>query len=133
MRVVPPPDQPYRHGWRVGQATEGDALSPVLREGALGGDSDAPSGGDDGEPVVDVVDLLDLGLVAEWPEVKGGGAGAWIDGEYGLSGAYLGVEAKLGREGIVAIVETPLTEDEKALLVEAYEAVKAKQGDVKDL
>jgi hypothetical protein len=26
-----------------------------------------------------------------------------------------------------------LTADEKALLVEAYEAVKAKQGDVKDL
>jgi malate dehydrogenase len=58
---------------------------------------------------------------------------AWVDGEYGLSGAYLGVEAKLGREGIISVVETPLTDDEKALLVEAYEAVKAKQGDVKDL
>ena len=58
---------------------------------------------------------------------------AWVDGEYGLSGAYLGVEAKLGREGIVAVVETPLTDDEKALLVEAYDAVKAKQADVKDL
>ena len=31
------------------------------------------------------------------------------------------------------IVETPLTDGEKALLVEAYEAVKAKQADVKDL
>lgn len=58
---------------------------------------------------------------------------AWIDGQYGLSGAYLGVEAVLGREGIQRIVETELTDDEKVLLVDAYEAVKAKQADVKDL
>jgi malate dehydrogenase len=58
---------------------------------------------------------------------------AWVDGEYGLSGAYLGVEAEIGREGIRNVVETPLTDAEKALLVEAYEAVKAKQADVKDL
>jgi len=30
-------------------------------------------------------------------------------------------------------VETPLTDSEKALLVEAYEAVKAKQADVSAL
>lgn len=58
---------------------------------------------------------------------------AWVDGEYGLSGAYLGVEAEIGKEGIRRIVETPLTADEKALLVQAYEAVKAKQADVTDL
>ena len=55
---------------------------------------------------------------------------AWVDGEYGLSGAYLGVEAEIGKEGIKKIVETPLTDSEKTLLVEAYEAVKAKQADV---
>ena len=58
---------------------------------------------------------------------------AWVDGEYGLSGAYLGVEAELGKGGIRKIVETALTDSEKALLVEAYEAVKTKQADVKDL
>ena len=58
---------------------------------------------------------------------------AWVDGEYGLSGAYLGVEAEIGTGGIRKVVETPLTADEKALLVEAYEAVKAKQADVKDM
>ena len=51
----------------------------------------------------------------------------------GKEGAYLGVEAELGKEGIRKVVETPLTADEKALLVEAYEAVKAKQADVKDM
>jgi malate dehydrogenase len=58
---------------------------------------------------------------------------AWVDGEYGLSGAYLGVEAVIGKEGIRSVVETPLTDSEKALLVEAYEAVKAKQADITDL
>ncbi len=58
---------------------------------------------------------------------------AWVDGEYGLSGAYLGVEAVIGAGGIRSVVETPLTADEKALLVQAYEAVLAKQSDVKDL
>jgi len=58
---------------------------------------------------------------------------AWVDGEYGLSGAYLGVEAEIGKEGIRTVIETPMTDDEKALLAEAYEAVKAKQADVKDL
>ena len=58
---------------------------------------------------------------------------AWVDGEYGLSGAYLGVEAEIGKDGIRRVVETPLTDGEKALLVQAYEAVKAKQADVKDM
>ena len=58
---------------------------------------------------------------------------AWVDGEYGLSGAYLGVEAEIGKEGIRTVIETPMTDDERALLAEAYEAVKAKQADVKDL
>jgi malate dehydrogenase len=58
---------------------------------------------------------------------------AWVDGEYGLSGAYLGVEARIGAGGITEVIETPMTDAERALLGEAYEAVKAKQADVKDL
>ena len=41
--------------------------------------------------------------------------------------------AEIGTGGIRKVVETPLTADEKALLVEAYEAVKAKKADVKDM
>ena len=58
---------------------------------------------------------------------------AWVDGEYGLSGAYLGVEAEIGSTGIKKVIETPLTDSEKILLTEAYEAVKAKQADVQSL
>lgn len=58
---------------------------------------------------------------------------AWVDGEFGISGVYLGVETELGREGVRRVVETPLTAGELAALREAAEAVRAKQSDVADL
>jgi malate dehydrogenase len=58
---------------------------------------------------------------------------AWVDGEYGISGVYLGVQAEIGATGVQRIVETPLTADEKAALHEAAEAVRAKQADVASL
>ena len=58
---------------------------------------------------------------------------AWVDGEFGIEAVYLGVEAEIGRGGIRRVVETPLTESELAGLLEAAEAVREKQADVKDL
>ena len=58
---------------------------------------------------------------------------AWVDGEYGISGVYLGVEAELGRAGIRRVVERDLTAEEKSALEAAAEAVRAKQRDVFDL
>jgi malate dehydrogenase len=58
---------------------------------------------------------------------------AWVDGEYGIDGVYLGVEAEIGREGVQRIVERDLTDSELAGLKEAAEAVRAKQADVADL
>ncbi|HEU5128850.1 MAG TPA: malate dehydrogenase [Glycomyces sp.] len=58
---------------------------------------------------------------------------AWVDGEYGISGVYLGVNAKIGAEGVKEVVETPLTDTELANLKEAAEAVRAKQADVAGL
>ena len=58
---------------------------------------------------------------------------AWVDGEYGISGVYLGVEAEIGSGGAKRVVESALTDTELAALKDAAEAVRAKQSDVKDL
>jgi len=57
----------------------------------------------------------------------------WVDGEYGISGVYLGVEAEIGRSGVKKVVERNLTDAELAGLKEAAEAVRAKQADVANL
>ncbi len=58
---------------------------------------------------------------------------AWVDGEYGIRGVYLGVLAELGRGGIRKVVETDLSESEVADLKAAAEAVRTKQADVQNL
>jgi malate dehydrogenase len=58
---------------------------------------------------------------------------AWVDGQYGIDGVYLGVEAALGAGGIRKIVERDLTESELAGLRAAADAVKAKAADVASL
>ena len=58
---------------------------------------------------------------------------AWVDGEYGISGVYLGVEAEIGATGVKRVVQTELTDSELAGLKEAAEAVRAKQADVANL
>ena len=63
--------------------------------------------------------------------VKGGDdplpVSAWLDGQYGISGVYLGVPARLGPEGVIGVAELVLEPDELAALQTAAEAVRAKQ------
>lgn len=49
---------------------------------------------------------------------------AYLEGEYGINGAYVGVPVKLGASGIEQIIELKLTEDESAALQRSVEAVK---------
>jgi malate dehydrogenase len=58
---------------------------------------------------------------------------AWVDGQYGISGVYLGVEAEIGAGGVKRVVETDLASSELEALKKAAEAVRAKQADVRDL
>jgi malate dehydrogenase len=58
---------------------------------------------------------------------------AWVDGEYGISGVYLGVEAEIGSAGVRRVAERNLTETELDGLRTAAEAVRAKQADVASL
>jgi malate dehydrogenase len=48
---------------------------------------------------------------------------AWLEGEYGMSGLFLGVPVKLGRRGMEQIIEVELTDEERAALQKSAEAV----------
>ena len=58
---------------------------------------------------------------------------AWVDGQYGISGVYLGIEAEIGAGGVKRVVERDLTQSELSGLRAAAEAVRAKQADVASL
>jgi malate dehydrogenase len=58
---------------------------------------------------------------------------AWVDGEYGIEGVYLGVEAQIGKGGVKKVVETKLTDSELTELKAASVAVREKQADVAGL
>ncbi len=49
---------------------------------------------------------------------------AWLEGEYGLNDVYVGVPVKLGRNGIIEVVEVQLTDEEKAALQKSADGVK---------
>jgi malate dehydrogenase len=49
---------------------------------------------------------------------------AWLEGEYGMSGLFLGVPCKLGRGGLEKIIEVELTDEERAALEKSAEAVR---------
>jgi malate dehydrogenase len=49
---------------------------------------------------------------------------AYLEGEYGIDGLYMGVPVKLGRDGIEAILEVDLDENEQAMLAKSADAVR---------
>ena len=56
---------------------------------------------------------------------------AWLDGEYGMKGLFLGVPVKLGRRGMEKIIEVTLTADETAALAKSAEAVREPMAVIK--
>jgi malate dehydrogenase len=49
---------------------------------------------------------------------------AWLEGEYGMSGLFLGVPCKLGRRGLEKVIEVELTDAERAALAKSADAVR---------
>src|SRR5271167_1922618 len=49
---------------------------------------------------------------------------AYLEGEYGISGLFVGVPVKLGASGVEKIYEIKLTDEEKAMLAKSAGAVK---------
>ena len=53
---------------------------------------------------------------------------AWLEGEYGEEGIFLGVPCKLGEGGLLDILEVDLTEHERSELAKSAEAVRSTMG-----
>jgi malate dehydrogenase len=53
---------------------------------------------------------------------------AYLEGEYGIDGLYMGVPVKLGAAGVEEIVELELTEEEQTMLNESADAVREVVG-----
>jgi malate dehydrogenase len=49
---------------------------------------------------------------------------AWLEGEYGMSGLFLGVPCKIGRNGLEKVLEVELTAAERAALGKSADAVR---------
>jgi malate dehydrogenase len=49
---------------------------------------------------------------------------AYLDGEYGIRGLFVGVPVKLGRRGVLQVMEIPLLPDEQAALGRSADAVR---------
>jgi len=58
---------------------------------------------------------------------------AWLEGQYGIDDVYLGVPAKLGKDGVTEVVEFEITEHEKNALIDASNAVKAKGEELNNI
>jgi malate dehydrogenase len=48
---------------------------------------------------------------------------AWLEGEYGHKGLFLGVPCKIGRNGLEAVIEVDLSAEERSALTKSAEAV----------
>ena len=53
---------------------------------------------------------------------------AYLEGEYGIDGLYMGVPVKLGAAGVEEIVELDLTDEERTALDASAEAVREVVG-----
>ena len=49
----------------------------------------------------------------------------WLEGEYGVKGAFAGVPVKLGTAGVLQVVEIKLRADEQAAFMKSVDAVRA--------
>ncbi len=58
---------------------------------------------------------------------------AYLEGEYGVNGYYMGVPVKLGANGVEKVIEIELTDEEKKGLMNSYESVKTLVAKVKEM
>jgi len=58
---------------------------------------------------------------------------AYLDGEYGVKGLFMGVPCILGKNGIEKVIELDLTEEEKAAFAKSVQSVKKTCDEVEQM
>jgi malate dehydrogenase len=56
---------------------------------------------------------------------------AWLDGEYGVKGLFVGAPVVIGAGGVERVVELDLSDDEKAMLARSVDSVKKSVAETK--
>ena len=56
---------------------------------------------------------------------------AYLEGEYGVNGYYIGAPVIIGAGGVEKVLEIKLHDDEKAMLMNSLEAVKKAVAETK--
>jgi len=82
----------------------------------------SPLGADTGAAAAQMVDAICLDQKRVLP------CTAYLEGEYGIDGLYMGVPVKIGAGGIEEIVELELSDDERAELDKSADAVREVVG-----
>ena len=72
-------------------------------------------------PAAGTIDMVDSVLLDRKRVLP---CAAYLEGEYGIKGVYMGVPVKLGAKGIEQIIEIKLTPEEKAAFEKSAEAVR---------
>ena len=56
---------------------------------------------------------------------------AYLNGEYGVNGMFIGVPVKLGKEGVEEVIEVELSSEERKAFMGSVEAVRKLIGELK--
>jgi malate dehydrogenase len=72
-------------------------------------------------PSASVVDMVDSVLLDKKRVLP---CAAYLEGEYGIEGIFMGVPCVLGARGVEKVLEIELTEDERAALMRSAESVR---------
>ena len=128
--MVPLPRYTTVAGIPVTQLIEKDKLDAIIQRTKVGGGELVKLMGTSawyapGTAAAQMVEAIALDQNRIFP------CAAWLEGEYGVEGIYVGVPVKLGKGGVKEIIEIELNEDERALLDNSVNHVKNTYEDLK--
>jgi malate dehydrogenase len=122
--MVPVPSYTTVAGIPIAQLMSKEQLDKIIQRTAKGGGEIVnllKTGSAYYAPSAAVVEMVDA-IFSDRKKILP--CSAYLEGEYGIRGLFVGVPCKLGAHGVEQIIEIKLTEEEKAALQKSAAAVK---------